>query len=179
MTTEQLFVMFDGSDSNCDSVADDLDIMMHEADQSAAPPKSSSYTEEVIADALKTAHATKQFPPNIEHGSEFHLEFLYRHFTRKSPRSLTSKANKQAWKQVIAKHLDVLSDSIGKMRCEPFKFQTVPGTKPIRQRMYPLSLVKKGALVKMLKVLIDNDAIEACLCLRVKVVGGLWWIIES
>ena len=34
-----------------------------------------------MADTLKTAHATKQFPPNIEHGNEFHLEFLYRHFT--------------------------------------------------------------------------------------------------
>ena len=33
-----------------------------------------------MADTLKTSHATKQFPPNIEHGSEFHLEFLYRHF---------------------------------------------------------------------------------------------------
>ena len=57
-TTEQLFVMFDGTDvnddiasdlnrscmfggdGNCDSVADGLDVMMHEADQSAAPPKS-------------------------------------------------------------------------------------------------------------------------------------------
>ena len=57
-TTEQLFVMFDGTDVNddiasdlnrscmfggngdCDSVADGLDVMMHEADQSAAPPKS-------------------------------------------------------------------------------------------------------------------------------------------
>ena len=63
ITTEQLFVMFDGNDVNddvasdlnrscmlggngdCDSVADGLDVMMHEADQSAVPPKSSSYTE--------------------------------------------------------------------------------------------------------------------------------------
>ena len=75
-----------------------------------------------MAEALKTAHATKQFPPNIEHGSEFHLEFLYQHFMRKSPPSLTESANKRAWKRVIAKHLDVLSDSIGKMKCEPFKF---------------------------------------------------------
>jgi hypothetical protein len=75
-TTEQLFCVFDADDDSCD-VATDSDVMMHDENHVAVPSKSPTYTEEAMAEALKTAHATKQFPPNIEHGSEFHLEFIY------------------------------------------------------------------------------------------------------
>ena len=65
-------------------------------------------------------------------------------------------------RQFIRSHLDVLSDEVGMMKCEPFKFQLQPGSTPARQRMYPLSLVKKDALLKMIQVLLDNDIIEPC-----------------
>lgn len=108
----------------------------------------SEYTEEEIQRCVEEAHKPKQFPSIIEPGSEFHVEFLFRHFTRLAPDHRVKNANKAAWKAVIRKHLDVLSDTIGKMNCGPFKFQTVPGAKPCRQRMYPLSMVKKDALAK-------------------------------
>ena len=63
-------------------------------------------------------------------------------------------AEKETWKAVIRNHLAVLCDSIGKMKCDPFKFQLQPGTDPVRQRAYPLSLVKKDALFKMIQVLL-------------------------
>ena len=125
-------------------------------------PQLSEYTEEQMNEALKDAKETKLFPSIIKEGSEFHIEFLFRHFTRLSDESMISSANKAKWKEVIGKHLVVLSDTIGKMRCGAFKFQTVPGTTPVRQRMYPLSMVKKDALTKMIKVLLENDCIEPC-----------------
>ena len=124
--------------------------------------KQSTYTEELMEKILDEAHKTKEFPAIIEIGSDFHVEFLYRHFTRQSSEQMKENALKEEWKAVISKHLDVLSDTIGKMKCGPYKFQLVPGAKPVRQRMYPLSMLKKDALVKMLKVLIDNDIIEDC-----------------
>ena len=62
---------------------------------------------------------------------------------------------------VFAKHLDVFEDSIGKMKCGPYTFSLVEGSKPVRQKSYPLSPVKKDALTKMLKVLLDNDILES------------------
>ena len=91
-----------------------------------------------MAQALSEAQATKEFPAIIKEGSDFHIEFLFRHFTRLSPAEMKEHANKESWKAVIRKHLDVLSDKVGKMKCEPFKFQLQPGSGPVRQRMYPL-----------------------------------------
>ena len=122
----------------------------------------SSWNETQMAQALDEAAKTKAFPKIIKSGSDFHIEFLYRHFTRLSPKEMKSTANKPGWKRVIQKHLVVLSDRIGKMNCGPFKFQLVPGAKPMRQKPYPLSLVKKDALLKMIRVLLDNDCIEPC-----------------
>lgn len=122
----------------------------------------SDWNEIDMKQALDEAAKTKCFPKIIKEGSDFHTEFLCRHFTRLSPEEMKADANKPEWKRVIAKHLQVLSDSIGKMKCGPFKFQLAPGAKPMRQRPYPLSLIKKDALFKMLKVLMDNDCIEPC-----------------
>ena len=131
-----------------------------EEEDDSQPSKRRDCSQEELEEALKYAKETKLFPPNIEVGSDFHLEFLYAHFCRNSPKSLVMKADKKAWKAVISKHLDVLDDSIGKMACGPYSFELVEGSKPVRQRSYPLSPVKKDALTKILDVLLKNDIIE-------------------
>ena len=105
-----------------------------EEEDDSQPSKRRDCSQEELEEALKYAKETKLFPPNIEVGSDFHLEFLYAHFCRNSPKSLVMKADKKAWKAVISKHLDVLDDSIGKMACGPYSFELVEGSKPVRQR---------------------------------------------
>ena len=45
----------------------------------------STWIETTMTQALDQAKATKEFPTFIKEGSDFHIEFLYRHFTRLSP----------------------------------------------------------------------------------------------
>jgi hypothetical protein len=112
--------------------------------------------------AWEQAKETKEFPPGIVLESDFHVYFLWRHFTRNSDDEVLAKVDEKKWKKVIRKHLPVLHDRIGKMVCGLYTFSLIPGAKPVRQRMYALSQVKKDALVKMLKVLLANDCIEPC-----------------
>ena len=122
--------------------------------------KLSQATKQQMKDALAYAKETKLFPPNILLKSEFHIEFLFNHFCRESRPAMRNTKLKKRWKEVIRKNLDVLDDSIGCMGCGPYSFSLLPGSKPVRCKSYPLSPVKKDALTKMLKVLLENDIIE-------------------
>ena len=62
----------------------------------------SDWTEATMSKALEEAQATKEFPPYIKKGSEFHTEFLYRHFTRLSPAEMKEHAQKESWKAVYS-----------------------------------------------------------------------------
>ena len=126
----------------------------------AEVPKQSRYTETEMQTALEYAAKSKEFPPNIEKDSDFHIEFLFRHFCRLAKPSRVKKCDKKRWKKAIKDNLDVLSDSIGCMKCGPYEFELVEGAKPVRQRPYPLSPVKKDALSKMIAVLVENDILE-------------------
>ena len=119
-----------------------------------------TYTAAEMETALKYAKDTKLFPPNIKHGSDFHIDFLWHHFCRDARHDRKKGANAERWKKAIRDNLDVLDDRIGCMACEPYEFSLVPGAKPVRCRPYPLSPVKKDALAKMIDVLLKNDIIE-------------------
>ena len=123
-------------------------------------PKQSVYTEVEMERALTFAKETKLFPPQIELKSDFHIDFLYRHFCRNARSERVKCANASLWKEAIRENLDVLDDSIGLMKCGPFSFDLVPGAKPVKVKSYPLSPVKKDALTKMIDILIANDILE-------------------
>ena len=147
-----------------------LDAMLETTDEaqeradalaSIAPvPKQSVYTEVEMERALTFAKETKLFPPQIELKSDFHIDFLYRHFCRNARSERVKCANASLWKEAIRENLDVLDDSIGLMKCGPFSFDLVPGAKPVKVKSYPLSPVKKDALTKMIDILIANDILE-------------------
>ena len=87
--------------------------------------KKSEWTESEMRRVLRYAKETKQFPPEILEGSDFHVEFLYRHFSRLAPQSRCNSRLKSKWKDSIRKNLDVFSDSIGCMKCEPYSYSFV------------------------------------------------------
>ena len=131
-----------------------------------APPtvpveKKATWTEASITEALTQAAETKKFPEDIEEGSDYHVEFLYRHFCRLAPRKRRRDTKlKVKWKKAIKDNIEVFGDNIGCMACGPYKFSLVEGAKPVLCKSYPLSPVKKDALAKMIKVLLANDIIE-------------------
>ena len=135
---------------------------LEEEVEKTSPPvvKKSVGTASEMKAALKYAEETKLFPPDIELKSQYHVDFLYAHFCRLSSPERLKTADADAWKAVIRKNLDVMQDTIGKMGCGPYSFELVAGSKPVRCKSYPLSPVKKDALTKMLKVLMENDILE-------------------
>ena len=130
LTTEECFMLGGECDDSGES-SFNMEPLEPQDDPKTFQEKQSSYTEAEMEETLKQARKTKEFPSCIEHGSDFHLEFLWRHFTRESPAKMIAKADKAAWKKVISKHLGVVSDKIGKMNCGPFKFQQEENVKPI------------------------------------------------
>ena len=62
----------------------------------AEVPKQSRYTETEIQTALEYAAKSKEFPPNIEKDSDFHIEFLFRHFCRLAKPSRVKKCDKKS-----------------------------------------------------------------------------------
>ena len=50
------------------------------------------------------------------------------------------------------------------MKTTPFSFELVEGAQPVRTRPYPLSMIKKNALEKMIDILLANDIIEISTC---------------
>ena len=110
--------------------------------------------------ALAFGKETNLFPPQIEIKSEFHVDFLYQHFCRNARSERVKSANDGLWKEAIRENLIVLDDSICLMKCGPFSFNLVPDAKPVKVKSYPLSLVKKDALTKMIDILVANDILE-------------------
>ena len=136
-------------------------VTAEEVEVKPAVVKKSTYTDADIQRCLKTASETKTFPEEIEHGSDYHVEFLYQHFSRLAPRSRRRDTKlKEKWKAAIKKNLAVFDDTIGCMACGPYAFDLVEGSKPVLCKSYPLSPVKKDALSKMIKILLANDIIE-------------------
>ena len=123
--------------------------------------KIGTWTEASVHAALKHALENKEVPPYIEYGSEFHIEFLYRHFCRLAPKQRVKDTKMKAkWKAAIKANLGVFDDTIGCMKAGPYSFSLVEGYKPVNCKPYPLSPIKKDALSKMIKVLLENDIIE-------------------
>ena len=101
------------------------------------------WTKQDLDDAPTFAKDNSLFPPTVELCSDFHVEFLFHHFMRDAPRERQDTALKNEWKKAIRANLDVLSDSIGLMRCGPCTFDLVEGARPVKTRPYPLSPIKK------------------------------------
>ena len=102
----------------------------------APPPvpveKKATWTEASITEALTQAVETKKFPEDIEEGSDYHVEFLYRHFCRLAPRKRRRDTKlKVKWKKAIKDNIEVFGDNIGCMACGPYKFSLVEGAKPV------------------------------------------------
>ena len=121
--------------------------------------KKSQCSKEELKAMLDKASKTKVFPPEIEYGSDLHVEFLYCHFTRRSPPELLMNADKEAWKRVIRKHIGVFDDRIGKMKCDDYEIRT-KHSNGCRKRPYPMSSEKKLALEAIINVLLRDDCIE-------------------
>ena len=80
----------------------------------------------VVKKLHEWAIANKRTPESLHSGEPLHVDFLYSMFTRDSPNELVQRAkasgSEMEWKKIIAENAALFSDSIGRMNCEPFKF---------------------------------------------------------
>ena len=172
----------DGFDYKCETV-DCLDGLACLGDWSSSPigavlgveepkastsckPKSDSYSKADMELALEQAAKTKEWPSIVKWGqdSAFCMDFLFEHFTRKSPAHYIQECRREKWRAAIEDNLEVFSDSIGLMKCGPYSFKMKEGAEPSYKKPYPLNPEKKSALDKILDVLLKNKCIEHSTC---------------
>ena len=119
----------------------------------------------VVKKLHEWAIANKRTPESLQCGEPLHVDFLYSMFTRDSPTKLVQQAKASGteleWKKIIAEHAALFSDSIGRMKCEPFRFDLKDPMATSKRRAYPMSPVKTLALSKMVELLMENDVLEA------------------